>query len=88
MPLARVTACIFSQLNGRSFQCTEQNYIIIKKKMKTFYMLLYKGLGRNRLLVTAPRTSYKKGRKKMILIQTKRTHTLKLNDGQQDYVVN
>lgn len=34
--------------------------------MKTSYMLLYKGLGRNRLLVTAPRTSYKKGRKKMI----------------------
>ena len=56
--------------------------------MKTFYMLLYKGLARNRLLATAPRTSYKKGRKKMILIQTKRTHTLKLNDGQQDYVVN
>ena len=52
--------------------------MMIKKKMKTSYMLLYKGLGRNRLLVTAPRISYKKGRKKMILILTKRTHTLKL----------
>ena len=55
--------------------------------MKTSYMLLYKGLGRKRLLMTAPWISYKKGRKK---IQIKRTHTLKLNkeDGQQDYAVN
>ena len=58
--------------------------------MKTSYMLFYKGLGRKRLLMTAPWISYKKGRKKMILIQIKRTHTLKLNkeDGQQDYAVN
>ena len=38
-------------------------------------------------VATATRISYQKGRKKMILIQTKRTHTLKLKIENMDRVV-